>query len=681
MATKTFISGNWVGGVWSPVGNPTAADDVILNGSSGACTINSAAVCRSLDCNGYTNTLTRTSTLAIGDGTAGASNIALRYSTGMTVTGTGTITFLSSSATQQTITTNGKSLPTVIVSSGNYSFSGAVTATGTFAFSGGTLTTNNQICTFTTFSSTLSGVRSLTLGSSSITCSAAWTISGSNITLSAGTSSITVGSNFTGGGLTYNNVTLSAAQSALMLDGGNTFANLIRNSSSISASLILYGNQTITTTFSNTGTTKVNRLLICSDSLNVARTITAAAVSLNGIDLRDITGAGAASWNLSAVSDYSGNCGGNTLQALGSSAFTTPTTQTSTGTASFAVTTHGWTSRVPLPQDTVVISNAFSAGRTVTFDMPRMGSVSFATCTGTPIINISTSVTFFQSLDLTGCASVSGSSELFFQGRGNYTLNTAGLTTARPINIEAIGGKVTLQSDINFTILRLANGEIDHNGYNATITQSYTLAAATVADSGTRICSLGSGTVTLTGTGSVWGISSIPAGLTVNATNSEIIINNTSTTLKTFNGSGFSFGKLTITGNNVSLIGNNSSFTELAVNNAGNSHSPNGLVIHSTQRVDDLTTNGSAGILANIKGSSGTIYKNTSGNLVTDYMTITSLNFNSTSGNKWYAGANSVDGGSNNANIIFTAVPVGSPMYYYRQLASLAMLVLLNLIT
>ena len=42
----------------------------------------------------------------------------------------------------------------------------------------------------------------------------------------------------------------------------------------------------------------------------------------------DIKGAGAASWDMSAAANYSGDCGGNTMKALGTAAFTAAATQT-----------------------------------------------------------------------------------------------------------------------------------------------------------------------------------------------------------------------------------------------------------------------------------------------------------------------------------------------------------------
>jgi len=89
---------------------PGAGDDVFFDAGSGVvnCTISANAFCRSLNCSNFTGTLTHTNgvTLAIGDGTAGTSNIALKFVSGMTYSPNATgsiIDFVSTSTTLQTI--------------------------------------------------------------------------------------------------------------------------------------------------------------------------------------------------------------------------------------------------------------------------------------------------------------------------------------------------------------------------------------------------------------------------------------------------------------------------------------------------------------------------------------------------------------------------------------------------
>jgi len=87
---------------------PTAADDVFFDGASGAvtCTVSGARVANSINCTGFTGTLTGTGTITIGG--------SLTLATGMTYTLTGALTFTGTG----TITCAGKSLRGVEISGG-----------------------------------------------------------------------------------------------------------------------------------------------------------------------------------------------------------------------------------------------------------------------------------------------------------------------------------------------------------------------------------------------------------------------------------------------------------------------------------------------------------------------------------------------------------------------------------
>lgn len=100
----------WVGGVV-----PGEHDDIVCmaNGKSGSLTHGAAQACRSIDFTNYKKTWTPGAfTFSIGDATAGRENIALKFSSEMviTITASCVLSFVSTSATQQTFTFNGKSL-------------------------------------------------------------------------------------------------------------------------------------------------------------------------------------------------------------------------------------------------------------------------------------------------------------------------------------------------------------------------------------------------------------------------------------------------------------------------------------------------------------------------------------------------------------------------------------------
>lgn len=247
MATRNWsgaVSANWnVAGNWTEGAVPTAADDVVLAGSV-ACTLNANAACRSLDCNTYTGTLTRNAgiTLTIGDGTAGAGNRALRIPAGMTFSDgapTVAITFVSTSATQQTISVNSAAAmfcPFTFNGAGGSwilglgltldSYDSPITVTA------GTFNTGGFAVNAAALISTGSSTRVITLGASAVDLKGTGTILnciGTGLTVNANTSTITISESsastkaFTSD-RTWNNVTVSAGGSgAVNFTGGPTF--------------------------------------------------------------------------------------------------------------------------------------------------------------------------------------------------------------------------------------------------------------------------------------------------------------------------------------------------------------------------------------------------------------------------------------------------------------------------
>src|SRR5437868_6020012 len=101
---------------------PDATQDVFFDAlSTGTCTLSTGIAARSINCTGFTGTISQpaSTTVSIGDGTAGATNIALKTVAGMTLTvgsaTTSIINFVSTSATQQDLTTGGKTWPSYTI--------------------------------------------------------------------------------------------------------------------------------------------------------------------------------------------------------------------------------------------------------------------------------------------------------------------------------------------------------------------------------------------------------------------------------------------------------------------------------------------------------------------------------------------------------------------------------------
>lgn len=197
--------GNWdSGSTWVGLIAPTAADDVTATGTSGNLTTNGTDVCRSLDFTNYVGTFTHSffpgKTLTIGDGTAGAGNIALKLAAGMTITTSTGITFASTSSTQQTITTNGKSPDNITVNGAgsSYLLADALTCSSTglgITVTNGALDTNGKTVTAASLTCGASGTltlngSSVVVGSISLASGATFSGASSTITLTGGLNQI-----------------------------------------------------------------------------------------------------------------------------------------------------------------------------------------------------------------------------------------------------------------------------------------------------------------------------------------------------------------------------------------------------------------------------------------------------------------------------------------------------------
>jgi hypothetical protein len=669
-ATTTHWSATTGGTAGATV--PTAADDVFFDASSGtgivATSGTSVDVCRSLNFTGYTGTFSHAAatTVTIGDATAGASSVALLMVSGMTYTPGSTTTsafsFVSTSATQQTITFGGKAPGNLTWSAaGSWIIQGAFNATNsTWTLTSGTLNTNGNTISISAFSSGSSSARTLTLGATTLNLSGAagaqavFSASGiGTFTLNANTSTI----NLTGTAtrlnvatynLTFNNVVLSGAADQSITGGSLTFANLTRTGTAIGTdTTTLAQNITVTGTFTATGNSAVNRLLIKSSVSGTARTVTAAALSITNVDFTDITGAGAGTWSGTSIGDAAGNSG---------ITFTTPVSRFWVGNGgSWNATTH-WSATsggasgatMPLPHDNVTFdANSFSStAQTITTNStPRMGkNVSFAAVINTPTLdNSSAPQTVYGNLTM-GSIAFNASDSITLGGRGAQTLTTA-ITLGTLIGIDAPGGTYTLQDNFTSTKnLNMANGTFTVGAHNVTI-PAFTTAT------GTKTLNMGSGAWTVNGTGTVF----TGATVTISCETSTLNISDTSTTAKTFAGNAATYNILTISGDNITITGTNTIGT-LNINNAGR---VTGLLLAANQTITtNVTTNGFASNLAILKSSVNTTARTltkTSGTISLNYMSI--QDSTATGGAAWYAGANSTNV-SNNTGWVFTAAPV-----------------------
>jgi len=569
MALRTAPAGssNWTAAAFSGGAATTAADEVVV--PTGATLTISAAntvLCRSLSVTG-TGTLifaAGTSIVTIGDATAGTGNVALSIANTATITLTasdGTINFVSTSATQQTITSGGKTLPTITINGAGSSYilgdaltqvvTGVVTTFNLFA---GTFNTGNYNMTTLIWNVATAGTKTLTLGSSAITVArnaTAIQFDPTGLTVTANTAVFTCTAQAT---VSMTNTNMNGASIVFTSNGnatmqnGGTWANVTRTGTANKTDTLIVSvaGFTCTGTLTLNANSNVNRIFVNSNVRGSSRTITAANVVIaNTVDFMDITGAGAATWTAAGTgATYLGDCQGNS-----GITFTTPVTQTATGTASFTWSTHGWTSRVPLPQDDVVINNAFVASQTITADMPRLGkSIDFTGVTGSVAMSNSIPNSMYGSLTLaTSMSSVTlFSNVITLSGRGSHTITSAGRTITNAnggLTIDAPGGTYSLSDALTVAgDIALNNGTLTTNNYAV---QSGRLLNSSTAST----INLGTTTWTILQAGAASPNFTVAAATTFSGANSTIVFSTSTSNAatRTFAGGGKTYGDLTYT--------------------------------------------------------------------------------------------------------------------------------------
>lgn len=418
------------------------------------------------------------------------------------------------------------------------------------------------------------------------------------------------------------------------------------------------------------GNSAINRVLFTSLTTGTGAQITVNSGTFANADFRYITFSNASDLNLSAITGNSGDCGGNTLIGGGSTlTFTTPATQTATGTASFSWSTHGWTSRVPLPQDNVVVNNSFIAGRTVTMDMPRMGkTIDFSGCTGSPAFATSLDSECYGSLILKSGMTTSGNFRITFKGSGTYTLTTDSVNLTHEVAFDAPSGTYSLSNATTLKGIRFGSISFNSNNYNITLNNGFSYFTF---DAGTKNINLGTSIVDFTSNTLQGGpIScSIVTGATCSLSNSTIKFSGTSTATKTCTwgggSSGFDWGifDFTVAGatGGCDFVGK-ASFAKIKFSDANNART-----LRFTAGASYTTTIRDADGFDYVRGTSGkliTIDSITSAahylvhstdKVSTDYLSV--KNSNASGGSGFYAGANSTDV-SGNSGWTFTVPPV-----------------------
>ena len=641
---------------------PTASDDVFFTSLSNAtayvCTLTTAPVCRSVSVVGP----------AAGNVTiAGAVNWDVYGSftlaaTGVTFTYTAAILTFKATTTGFTVTTNGSSLNGTFVNfqgvGGGWTLGSAISHSNTLQILAGTVSTANF--NITTNNIVISGAlaRTVNLGSSSVTC-LSWNVTGSNTTVNAGTSTITVTSavgTFFGGGLTYYNVT-KANNGFAIGDGGNTFNALTNATVTVAGTFVcsFAGNQTIgTLTINGSGTANGRASIQTTAALAGTQvTLTVGTFVTNGrVDFRDINFAGAASPLTVATG---GDCGNNTNITLATPKtvyWNLPTGGTgyNTTTAAWALTSGGAPSNAnfPLPQDTAIFEDTgLNSGVSIAMaNSPNIGTIN----TSTRTLPMTFSMTTFPSniygdLTLSSAVTITGTTGGFvFSGYNKtQTITSSGATVEAGMTVNNLSTTTTLSGALTLGTTRtftLTQGTLNLNA------QTVTTGLFSSTGAGVRSVAFGGGTMAVSG-------ATFTASGSNLTTSGSGTISMTSASSKTFAGGGFSYPTLNQGGAGALVITGANTFANMT-----NTVQPATITFpaSTTTTVAAFNVNGTAGNLVTLNSSTPgtrfTLFK-TMSDVVSNYLSISDSR--ATLADTWYA-QNSTDGGNNIGWIFFPDV-------------------------
>lgn len=526
---------------------PTAADNVIFNSASNATayavTVGTNAACLDVTIAGpatgnITLTLGATAVINVsGSWTSAATGVVF------TPTAGAQINFLATT-TGKTITTNNVTLGATIVRlngvGGGWTLGSAFTSTTNFFVDSGSFDTGNFALTVGQLASSNSTIRSVTLGTSTVTCSGTSAVTfttTTNLTFSGASSTIVcsgVSPTFSGGGLTFNTVNFTnTGAGTTTVTGANTFANLTQTSTVGSIRVVVFGaNQSITSTLTFGATnTAVARVHVRSDVIGTQRTLTAATIAtLADVDFQDIVAAGASgTWSGTRL----GNCTNNsniTFDA-GKTVYWNLAGAQNWSATGWATSSGGVpaVNNFPLAQDTAVFDNTGSVTGTITinvnWNLPtiniiKTGAMTLASVAATPRL--------FGNVTLQAATVTTGTGTWTYAAYGvTSTFTSNGATFTPPLLVQAPTGGLTLGDAFaqpSNVSTGLAAGTFD--------LVSYTLTTGSFAstNSNTRTLAFGTGKIVVLNSLITVFNTSVATGLTVTGTNPLVQVTAAATT-------------------------------------------------------------------------------------------------------------------------------------------------------
>lgn len=622
---------------------PTSSDNAIFdaNSLSAPCnlTINAVANCLDLDFSGLDNLLTLTNS-AYNLNVYG--NLTLTSNTYLATSFTGTGYLQLRATTSVNITSNGctRGWNRIYFNGvgGTWTNQDSFHSLSNLYLANGTWNTNNQIITIYHFKLD-NGTKTLTLGSSTFNCSLFDTyFNTSGFTLNSGTSNIEIsaysGTSGDGGGgffslanLTFYNVSCNVYYSSACTFNNLTILPRIQTgtSFSLSANIIING------VFTISGYSISNRSMLkpFGESYGTPRTITVnGSIIASNVDFRDITLAGTANRDLSAIAGGSGDCGGNS-----GITFTPAANQYFKHSGSSAVnwsdTTKWFTTsggsvqgRVPLPQDDAIFdANSFDANCKLNVNVPRIGGLNMEGVAQSVTFNLANEIEVYKSYILGNNITQSGN-PITLIGRTDFYLNTYNKLINQHIYFSNQNCKCTLLSDLNtntYGLYRTKNCIIDFNDFDV-VTGFFVAAVGGVSST----VYMGNGIITLT---------SNPGWVSPNFQHPEmstLIFNPTSGTSNIgLNGQSKSFNKVQFSGTHTGsfdVTGTNT-IAELIIDAGRKVRLENG----TTQTIAKLTSNGTPAnkvtIQSTAAGSQATINYTGVGTPFIDNVILKDINF------------------------------------------------------
>jgi hypothetical protein len=463
---------------------PTAVDDVITDGSTGTITIgagsglSAVAKCRNITiaCNVFPVGATNSSRTLLVYGDMTIDNSGKDYGTSTAV-----YTYFAN-ATSATITNNASVLPIIIAPYTNVTLSGGNVSVvgvtgGAYFFNISSNVTITATCNFGT--TKLQGTGNLTVTSSYFAISTGQYFNGQvKYYPNAGTS-ISVLS-VTGGG--YSDLVIDTSLVTQNLAPiASTFA-VTSGNATIKSKLEITGNCTFTNlTLSGTLT---NRTLLTSSVEFTRRTLTVnGTLSVSNAILRNITGAGSASWDLSGATDvgHGGYNSGITFPASRDTYWVGVAGGNWNDANNWSLTSNGTSGVVPLPQDIHKFdaNSITSGGRSITVGHYLLcGEIQSDGLLNTPtLVTTALNVIFLKSIDLSGFGTLTSNKICYTYNESDVTIKGSGsqtiydLRTYQSINSEL---KVSFKSNFNVTTL-FGRNVIDCESNTITVSTYYNI--------------------------------------------------------------------------------------------------------------------------------------------------------------------------------------------------------------